>query len=36
LAGGIVCEYVGVVPINKKQLIEEARIYLKNNDKKGI
>ncbi|HHW59226.1 MAG TPA: D-glycero-beta-D-manno-heptose-7-phosphate kinase [Bacteroidales bacterium] len=30
LAGGIVCEYVGVVPISKKQLLEEAAIYLKN------
>lgn len=33
LAGGIVCEYVGVVPINKKQLLEEAKVYLKNFDK---
>lgn len=24
LAGGLVCEYVGVVPINKKQLLQEA------------
>ncbi len=24
LAGGLVCEYVGVVPINKKQLLKEA------------
>jgi len=24
LAGGLVCEYVGVVPINKKQLLNEA------------
>ena len=24
LAGGLVCEYVGVVPINKKQLLSEA------------
>lgn len=27
LAGGIVCEYVGVVPIEKKQLMEEAEEY---------
>ncbi len=27
LAGGIVCEYVGVVPINKEQLMEEAEKY---------
>lgn len=24
LAGGLVCEYIGVVPINKKQLLQEA------------
>jgi hypothetical protein len=24
LAGGLVCEKVGVVPIDKKQLLEEA------------
>ncbi len=27
LAGGIVCEYVGVVPINKQQLMDEALKY---------
>ncbi len=29
LAGGLVCEQVGVVPINKKQLIEEANTTIK-------
>jgi len=28
LAGGIVCEYVGVVPINKARLINEALVFL--------
>jgi bifunctional ADP-heptose synthase (sugar kinase/adenylyltransferase) len=28
LAGGQVCEKSGVVPINKKQLLEEAILYL--------
>ena len=27
LAGGLVCEYVGVVPIDKSQLLEEAKIH---------
>lgn len=30
LAGGLVCEQVGVVPIEKKQLLQEALLYLKN------
>ncbi len=30
LAGGQVCEKSGVVPINKKQLLEEAILYLNN------
>lgn len=29
LAGGIVCESVGVVPINKQQLLEQAQIRIK-------
>jgi D-glycero-beta-D-manno-heptose-7-phosphate kinase len=28
LAGGLVCEYVGVVPVDKNKLFEEARKYL--------
>jgi bifunctional ADP-heptose synthase (sugar kinase/adenylyltransferase) len=27
LAGGIVCEEVGVVPINKKKLLEESLLF---------
>lgn len=28
LAGGLVCEYVGVVPVDKNKLLEEAQKYL--------
>ena len=28
LAGGIVCEEVGVVPINKDKLLTEAKKYI--------
>ena len=28
LAGGIVCEEVGVVPINKNKLLSEASIFI--------
>lgn len=30
LAGGIVCEYVGVVPVDKDRLIKEAILFLNN------
>ena len=28
LAGGLVCEFVGVAPVNKKRLFEEATLLL--------
>jgi rfaE bifunctional protein kinase chain/domain len=34
LAGGQVCEKVGVVPINKKQLLRETLAYMKNKKNK--
>ena len=37
LGGGLVCEQVGVVPVNKERLFEEARqVRLFQSDEYGI
>jgi len=33
LAGGLVCEKVGVVPVDKAQLLAEAEVFFKNREK---